>query len=129
MKLGITLTVLGCVFLGAHLTAIAIGFATIDNPEGAKLIVGQIAGIAIIDVPLLFFGIRRIQKAVREQEPIEKKMERKRMELLTFQKENCVDCRFADEAAMRDSRKCCTRPEPPELSKDNRWCYSAERKQ
>jgi hypothetical protein len=121
MKLGITLTVLGSFFLGAYLTGIATGFATIDNPEGAKLIVGQTAGIVIIDVPLLFFGIRRIQKAIREQEPIDKKMGRKRMELIAFKKENCGGCRFADENTN------CLRPRPPEV--DSQYCYSREQKE
>jgi hypothetical protein len=78
-------------------------------------------------------GASEIKRFKRESgEPGE--TQRKFLKLKTFQKENCVDCRFAEKEVLGKPieeaikhQGWCTRPEPPECDED--YCYSRERRE
>jgi len=107
------------------------------------IVAGEIPLIAKGASGLLFgfwwykIGVGKIQKAKLEEFEKTKQLGfagsfeqfEQIKQLGAFQKENCVGCRFADEEAMRKGQKWCIHSESPEFSKDNKWCYSRERKQ
>jgi len=77
--------------------------------------------------------IKRFKSLNGDLGQLRKVLQESQEQFTAFQKENCVGCKFADEVTMRNFtawnfKKWCLRPEPPELSKDSKWCYSRERK-
>jgi cytochrome c1 len=126
MKLGYLFYWCGWGAIVVSVALLIMGFTIADDliPAIAKSISGFIIGGLFVGI-----GTKKIARAKQQgnaQRAFGQLQKESQEQFTTFQKENCVGCRFADEEAMRNGQKWCTRPEPPEISKDNKWCYSRE---
>jgi len=120
----------GCIATALYLIGVGIfteeGFSTALI---AKIFSGFFFGFG-----WLYVGSKQIAKHKSLNKDFGQLLKESQAQFATFQKENCIGCRFADEVAMRNCtawnfQNWCLRPEPPEYSEDDRRCFSREQKQ
>jgi hypothetical protein len=107
----------------------------IFTEEGfSAFVIAKIISSFFFGLAWLTIGSRQIAKHKSLNKDFGQLLQESQEQFTIFQKENCVGCKFADEAVMRNFtawnfQNWCLHPGPLESSKDGRWCFSRERKQ
>ncbi len=112
---------------------IFIGMGIFTEEGFSTFVIAKIISSFFFGLAWLFVGSKKIARARQSGDlgQLRKVLQESQEQFTTFQKENCVGCKFADEVTMRNFtawnfKKWCLRPELPEFSKDSKWCYSRE---